>query len=81
MVLLDLHAFIKYAQSFLKTYFSYKLPFNISDGFYIYIFQESKRHLGSLEVLGGIGSMVKEITDSEENEQSEDTGDGSGKNI
>lgn len=33
--------------------------------------EESKRHLGSLELLGGIGSMVKEITDSEDGDRSD----------
>lgn len=35
--------------------------------------EESKRHLGSLEVLGGIGSMVKEITDDEESSRTNDS--------
>lgn len=34
--------------------------------------EESKRLLGSLELLGGIGSMVKEITDAEETSQPND---------
>lgn len=34
--------------------------------------EESKRHLGSLSSLGGIGVMVKEITEDEENDRQDD---------
>ncbi|KAJ8298033.1 hypothetical protein KUTeg_024564 [Tegillarca granosa] len=39
--------------------------------------EESKRHLGSLSILGGIDSMVKEITDDSSTDQNEDKEDSS----
>lgn len=45
----------------------------------VFFIKESKRHLGSLSSLGGIGVMVKEITGDEENDRQDDDDSMSGK--